>query len=53
MRYKIYPSEPRVVINKYYIIVMTTLGTKRRRTPYIRVNQIKRMKRNRLARTIR
>ena len=51
--HKVNPSKARIVINKHNIIPVSTLGDKRRRTPYIRVNQIKMTLRHRLTRLIR
>ena len=51
--YKVNPSITRIVINKNNIIPVSALEDKRRRIPYIIVNQIKRMLRPRLTRLIR
>ena len=40
-RYQINPSESQIIINKEYIISMTSLGHKTNMTLYIRMNKIK------------
>src|SRR6266508_1568453 len=50
---EVHPGEARKIINKDHIIAMSPFRNKRSRTPYIRVNQIKRSNRHSLASRIR
>ena len=50
--HKVNPGITRIVIDKNNIIPVSALGNKRRGTPYIRMNQIKRTLRPRLTRLI-
>ena len=41
-RHKIDPSKPRIIINKYDIVMVAPFRSKGSTPPYIRVNEIKR-----------
>ena len=50
--HKINPCIPRIIIHKQNIITIVALRNKRGRTPYIRVNNLKRNTRSKLTRRI-